>query len=715
MQNDISRRGMLKTALAVPASLAILGPLDAAGRDTDAARVKKEKEPMPFRQVHLDFHTSELIPGVGDSFDPEQFASILAGAHVNSVTCFARCHHGYLYYDTKLFPERRHRHLKRNLLKEQIEACHKRGIRVPIYSTIQWDQYTANEHPEWLMRDEKGEVVGQRPGAAGFYRRLCMNTPYVEFLKRHLTELFDVVPVDGLFLDIVHEVECVCASCREGMSKQGLDPAQAQDRAAYARQVNVAFKQELTRHIRSLDADCSIFYNAGHIGPYIRHSAETYTHFEMESLPGGSWGYTHFPLTARYVRTLGKPYLGMTGRFHTSWGDFHSYKNRAALEFECFNMLALGARCSIGDQLHPTGRMDFATYDLIGAVYAQVEAKEPWCRGAKPVTEIGVLSAEEFIGGRMPPPSVGVIRMLQEGAHQFDVLDSQSDFQPYEVLVLPDRIPLSPALAQKMRAFLRKGGSIVASFESGLDPEKGDFALDEFGLANTSEPILDADGNSVRGRAYGRNDYAEYIMPKGPIGRGLPQTEHVMHMKGMDVRAREGAEVLMSKIKPYFDRTPEHFCSHRQTPSSGQAGGPAVVRNGRIIYFAHPIFTQYHENAPRWCRQIFLNALDILLPEPLIRLEAPSTTIATLNEQKTENRWIVHLLHYVPERRGQAFDVIEDVLPILDVKVSVRVPRPVHRITLAPQSRILRPISKEGRVKFTVPRVTGHQMIVLDF
>lgn len=714
MGKSVDRRSVLKAGLAVPTGLAMLEYFGRVG-DAKADWESRRESPMPFRQVHLDFHTSELIPGVGEAFDPEEFASVLAKAHVNSVTCFARCHHGYIYYDTKLFPERRHPHLKRNLLKEQIEACHKRGIRVPIYTTIHWDHFTANEHPEWLMRDEKGQVVGQAPDEAGFYRRLCLNTPYVDLLKRHLGELFELVPVDGLFLDIVHEIECCCPRCTEGMEKQGLDPMKSEDRAAYARQVNVAFKREITRHIRSLSGDCSIFYNAGHIGPYIRHSADTYTHFEMESLPGGAWGYMHFPLTARYVRTLGKPYLGMTGRFHTSWGDFHSYKNRAALEFECFNMLAMGAGCSIGDQLHPTGRMDQATYDLIGSVYSQVEKKEPWCRGATPVTEIALMSAEEFIGGRMPPPSVGALRMLQEGAHQFDLVDSQSDLGPYRVLILPDKIPVSPSLAEKLNAYVKAGGSIVASFESGLNMEKTGFPLDGFPVRNVGSQIVDGGGNDVRGRVYARNDYAEYILPKGPIGRGLPQTEHVMHMKGMDVEPGEGAEVLMSKVRPYFDRTLEHFCSHRQTPSSGVAGGPAVVRKGSIFYFAHPIFTQYNENAPRWCRQILLNALEMLLPEPLIRVKAPSAALVTVNEQKQERRWIVHLLHYVPERRGQAFDVIEDVIPVYGIEVSIRVPDRVRWATVVPQGQRVKFSRRDGRVHFAVPRLDGHQMICLEF
>ena len=44
---------------------------------------------LPYRQIHLDFHTSEAIEGIGADFDPDEFAGTLAKAHVNSITVFA--------------------------------------------------------------------------------------------------------------------------------------------------------------------------------------------------------------------------------------------------------------------------------------------------------------------------------------------------------------------------------------------------------------------------------------------------------------------------------------------------------------------------------------------------------------------------------------------------------------------------------------------------
>ena len=44
---------------------------------------------LPFRQVHLDFHTSGAIAGIGSRFSKEQFQKALKLGHVNSITVFS--------------------------------------------------------------------------------------------------------------------------------------------------------------------------------------------------------------------------------------------------------------------------------------------------------------------------------------------------------------------------------------------------------------------------------------------------------------------------------------------------------------------------------------------------------------------------------------------------------------------------------------------------
>src|SRR2546425_65006 len=388
---------------------------------------------LAFRQVHLDFHTSEKTPGVGSEFDADRFVEPLKRAAVNSITLFSRCHHGLIYHDTK-FTELRHPGLTCNLLPRQIEACHAAGIRAPIYLTVGWDEYQSRAHPEWLQRDAEGRPFGAPPLSPGWHR-LCFNSPYIDFVWEQTAEVLGSLPVDGLFFDIITQEPCLCRNCLEKMTPEGVDPADEDARARFARRTIDEFKRLFTRRIREMNPDCTIFYNSGHVDPQLRPVADTYTHFELESLPSGGWGYMHFPLTVRYARTLGKELLGMTGKFHKSWGDFNSLKTPAALEYECFMMLAEGAKCSIGDQLHPRGFLDPATYDLIGYVYRQVEAKEPWCAGAEALAEVGLFTPEAIgaAEGRVDPAVTGVLRMLRERHYQTDVIDGDSDWPRYRV------------------------------------------------------------------------------------------------------------------------------------------------------------------------------------------------------------------------------------------------------------------------------------------
>lgn len=656
---------------------------------------------LPFRQIHLDFHTSPHIPAVAVDFDADSFAKQMADAHVNSVTCFARCHHGYLYYASAQNPDRIHPQLQtQNLLLEQIEACHRQGIRVPIYTTVQWDDFSADLHRDWLLLDEQGKEYKTAPLEPGFYRFLDVYHPgYRAFLKQHVRELLSTLPVDGLFFDIVQARPSLAKHWLEGMDARGLNPEDKRARERFAAEVMTEWKLEMSAFVRDLQPGCPLFYNAGHVGPRQRTSFAAYSHFEVESLPSGGWGYAHFPATARYVRGLGHDYLGMTGKFHTSWGDFGSYKSKAALQYECATMLALGAKCSIGDQLHPSGRLDPVTYELIGSVYQDVEQKEPWCSGAEAVVDIGLLSPEAFLpagGERIPPAALGAARLLQELHLQFSVVDAMQDFSAYQLLVLPDLVPVDPPLAVKLEQYLAAGGAVLLSYRSGLTPEGDGFASDNFGVKRVGEAPYSPD----------------FLVPGEQFVKGLHSTEYVMYQRGLEVTAAAGTDVLAQVNAPYFNRSWSHFCSHLHTPSSGERAYPAVTRQGRVIYFAHPVFGQYGYNAPPWCKQLVSNAVDLLLPRKLVEVTAPGATLVTLNRQPAQERYVLHLVYAAPERKGQ-IDVIEDVVPLFDVPVSIEI-QGVKAVRTVPDAAPLPFESRGDRTEFTVPVVQGHQIVEID-
>lgn len=137
-QDCVSRRTLLKGSLAL-AGAGLLrhgGCGEAAASELPAAEAKVASESvpydgLPFRHIHLDSHTSPAITGVGKNFKPTEFAATLRGAAVNSITIFAKCHHGMAYYPTKIGLQ--HPNLSFDLLGQMIEACHREGIRTPVY------------------------------------------------------------------------------------------------------------------------------------------------------------------------------------------------------------------------------------------------------------------------------------------------------------------------------------------------------------------------------------------------------------------------------------------------------------------------------------------------------------------------------------------------------------------------------------------------------
>ena len=670
---------------------------------------------LRFRQIHLDFHTSPDINDIGENFDGEEFASTLEKAGVDSITCFARCHHGWLYYNSKNFPELVHPNLrKKDLLESQIKACHDHNIRVPVYTTVQWDELQSARHPEWQIRIPDGQPKNHGFFDAGFYNSLCVNTPYRDFLFEQIRDMFESIPeIDGIFLDIVQETECSCEFCRKGMIEDGLEPHIESDRKKYGKKVINDFKFAMTEFIRSFSEDCTIFYNCQAVQ---QHSKYAYSHIEVESLPSGEWGYDHFAFESRYVRNLGPDVLGQTGKFHTAWGDFHSFKTKEALEYECFRMLALGAKCMIGDQLEPNGKLSEPVYELIGSVYNSIKEKEEWCRSTRALCDIAVFDPREFYEPcqfNHPEALLGAMKMLEQIGSQFDIIDSKMDFGKYKLLILPDIIPTGLDFSAKLDDFVEKGGSLILSYLSGFEEGSEKSVLKGMPVSKDEKQHTDLNGEEFHGRfELKRNSYANYILPKGDIGRELPETEHVMYSKNLDVIPLSGSEVLAETLSPEFYRDYRHFCSHRQAPSSGKAEGAGIVRKGQVIYFSHNIFTMYQLRAPRWVKILFRNGVDMLMTRMLSH-DGPSTLLTSLNRQEKEERDVLHLLHYIPKRVCKTMDIIEDVIPLNNISFTLKSDKAIGGIKLVPENTTV-PFSVEGEeIRFKVDQIIGHKMVEL--
>ena len=118
---------------------------------------------------------------------------------------------------------------------------------------------------------------------------------------------------------------------------------------------------------------------------------------------------------------------------------------------------------------------------------------------------------------------------------------------------------------------MNSGGALIATFESGLNPDKKDFNLSCLGVSKAGDGPKDTEGAMAIGKIFSRNNFTEYLVPKGKLSHSLRETEYAMYNKGLPISSN--AEVLLFNTTSHFDRTmPDDFCSHRQTPSSGASG-----------------------------------------------------------------------------------------------------------------------------------------------
>lgn len=676
--------------------------------------------PLRYRQIHLDFHTSEAITPIGERFDKKQWQDRLQEAAVDSVTLFAKCHHGWSYHPTKV--GKIHPGLRFNLLQAQIEACQEIGINTPIYLSAGVDNLASYEHPEWREVGPDGCYTGWAKGCleAGFHL-MDFHSPYLDYLCEQIREVATLFPdCHGIFLDITSQRQSCTRWSLDFMRRHGLNPEREEDRKEASRLALENYYQKTNAAARSVRSDMPVFHNAGHITRGDHRILKHFSHLELESLPTGGWGYDHFPMSAKYACNLPLDFLGMTGKFHTSWGEFGGYKHPNALRYECAAMIAFGAKCSIGDQLPPDGALDSVTYRNIGVAYREVREKEPWCRDASQVFDLAVLSSEaENRSSKINPADEGACRVLLEGHFLFGLVDRTMDWSAYRALILPDDIRIDPELKVRLDAFLADGGKLILSGNSGLWRDRDEYAFDigaeHFGLS----PFFPPEHESRRGH--------DYLAPAPAYAPDFANAPQIMYERSRRLRATTG-ESLARIHDPFFNRTYQHFCSHQHAPARPEPSGfDAAIRTPQILTFAHPVFRNYRAVGAVAHRQFLVKAIRAHLDGCLtLDTNLPSTARVTLTRQEAFSRFVLHLLYAPTIARGgplqlsggnvsvgSTIEVIEELPALRDVIIRLRLPSPPTSVRQVPNGRSIDFRTEGPTLRLEVPEFACHTMIEL--
>ena len=658
---------------------------------------------IPKWALFFDFHTMPANPDVGKAFDFDAITDWIRECGVDFIVFPARCNLGTAYYPTKIGVP--HEAMQRDLYGDLVVACHAKGIAISAYINVGLSHEEAYRHREWCVLDTEGRTY-QEPFGQSFFRQMCYNTPYAEHVAAMAREVAEWYRVDGFFFDCFHTRPCIGRECMEKMKAEGVDwhDSAALNDFNYRKMLTMARK--LSETVRAFDPELLIYFN----GVDYEAQAEYGSYLELECLPQGGWGYELLPMVSRYMRTLGKPILNMTGRFQKSWGDFGGVRTVPSVEYDCIYGIANAVPPTIGDHFHPRGDLNRAVMELDKAVYQRLQPLQPWIEGATPVVEIASVMKVGYPGhswlggdreeqrGLAMVASQSATRVLCELKMQFDNVTLATPWDKYQLLVLPDDIEVNAEMADRLKAHLDRGGAIISTGFSGLDESRTRFALDAWGVDfNGDDPYDPA-----------------YVAFGSDFTKGMPEMPVTLYEKGADITARDGTVVLAEIVAPYCSDLWDGRHGNRYTPPDKRTGRPAVTLNGRVAHVSHPIFRTYYHSGALPMRQIIANLIDRLLPDPLVRTPgAPAFSRVTVTSQP--GRRMVYVLAYLPESRGAGVNTIEEPLELNDYTVALRldgrVPRKAY---LAPSGDEIDFNIEGNYAAVTIPRVNGWAVVVFD-
>ena len=187
---------------------------------------------LPSRQVHLDFHTSEHIPEVGAGFSKTQFQDALKLGRVNSINIFAKCHHGWSYYPTKV-GQRAPDAASATCWASRSRPATRSACARPIYYTVGWSATDAELHPEWVVRGTDGSPAARNfdpaakpddPKPPVSWKFLCPSGGYRELILAQTARDLRALPGGRVLVRHQLPARVLLRACRPGMAAAGSTP-----------------------------------------------------------------------------------------------------------------------------------------------------------------------------------------------------------------------------------------------------------------------------------------------------------------------------------------------------------------------------------------------------------------------------------------------------------------------------------------------------------
>jgi hypothetical protein len=662
----------------------------------------------------------------------------------------------------------------RDLYGELAKAAHDEGIAV----VARMDSSKGHEplyraHPEFFARTASGA-----PYRSGEFYLTCINTPYyTEYLPGIFREIIERTKPEGIADNIWSGMErtqpCYCEFCtRKFMDLTGKpipternwdDPTWQQwnEWNFKLRNDQWDFNNQVTKEAGG--PDCLwIGMNASGVAGLsgsFRDMTDLCSRAEMILLDQQSRtdtsGFGENAQSGKHMHSL----LGWDKIVPESMAMYQhgrpQYRVSAKSAPEVRLWMLSGFAGGIGPWWHHVGAYDEdrRPYKTAEPVMEFHEKNERFLNNRKPVATVAVgwsrQNADYF--GRenseqlVAQPWRGFTQALTRARIPWvpmHLSHLERDGADISVLVLPNVGALSDAQIASIRAFVQRGGSVVATGQSTLYNELGvprsDFALaDLFGVKG-GKPIPNNGGGAlareaggggfgggaeqhtylrltpeIGAAAYGpkRGDEPAISGTRHPVLAGFDETDILPFGGTLAVlEVTSGATALATFIPSFPSTPPEIVWMH--TPRTSI---PGVVVNdsqpGRVVYFAADLDRKFAvDNFPDH-GDLLANAVRWAARDTIpLSVTGPGSLNCELYRQ--DKRLILHVLNFTNAGTWRA--PVDELIPVGPLEVAVRSDARPLSVSAMVAGAGMRAAYDSGWVKFIVPSVLDHELIVIE-
>ncbi|HEV2597872.1 alpha-amylase family protein [Sphingopyxis sp.] len=657
--------------------------------------------------------------------DPERWAAFWASAKAQAV--LVSVSGPIAFYPSKIpFFHHSRRLGERDFVGECVSAARKRGLRIigRMSPDHQWyDEATAAAHPSWFRRLPDGKPILFDPNIA----ITChMSDYFSDQLPRTLEEILDRYEFDGMFTNGWPTIQkCYCDTCR----KIG-DPNSAVYQAALQKQHDASLA--LFRGMILKKNPGGFFTNSffGGFGggdmPWRLSRSSSFSAGDAQGRPKLEDPVWDGSIDAKIAQSLmrDRPYALVTSGFgSTSGSDWRHISNTTA---ESLSRMAQTAASGGVVWHHMLGMTQSFSQDqrwqeLVKPFFNWMAANDIHFQNKRPLAKVGVLisprSMEQYkapAGNERATAVEGICKVLVENRIAYDFVHvndlGAERLAQYDTLLLPNVALMSDAQATSLRQFAQRGGSLIATFETGLYDETGkpraDFALaDVFGIHKIGDrqkwnpPPFTPQAmhyQALKGASPLTDGFGNTPWIAGPLWR-------------IPLAPVADAPATFMPLAP--DGPPEMVFAN-----GGPTNEPAVVMRqvgkARMVYFAGDNDASYERaDMPDLGRQL-ANAVRWTLGDDA-GLTVSGDGLIEVNVWETQAGFAVHLLNYnAPNALNGR---LRKPIPLGTQSVTLTLPTAtkVRRIDLLEAGEPVE-FTQEGRtVRFALPSVGFYEVAAL--